>query len=407
MKNKERNVKCFGDITLMILIILVLVPGGMVLAQVQKNTALNAPVQTTETGSIKWYTPEEAYEKNKISPKPFFIDVYTDWCGWCKRMDATTFKDPVIAQYLNNNFYPVKLDAETKDTVNFMDRSYVNSQAIYVSKYLVAQDSIIKVLNDSMKLLAIDTTKLVEVQGVASRIQDAVANKNQMARNGRRTSHDFARDLMNNQMSYPTFVLLFDSLKQNFPLKGYQKPEQLLSTLSFFAEKVYQQTTDLQGYNTLFNEVTNIVAENNSFLSVEHAEMAAKTNNKKTIILLTKEDLYTSLLMEKGVFVAPEITTILNQDFNVAQMSVFSKDTIEFQGTSFSNQRGYHDLALALTKNQIKFPCVAVLDEQQRLIMPIPGFFLPSEFVVVLNFLKEDAYKTVTYLDFKKEFLNR
>jgi thiol-disulfide isomerase/thioredoxin len=79
-------------------------------------------------GPINWLSIEEAsvlYQKN---PKPMFIDVYTDWCGWCKKMDASTFKDASIAQYLNSNFYAVKLNAETSDSLRFMGKTYYNTQ---------------------------------------------------------------------------------------------------------------------------------------------------------------------------------------------------------------------------------------------------------------------------------------
>ena len=66
---------------------------------------------------VKWMTFKEAFEANKKTPKPFLIDVYTDWCGWCKRMMATTYSNPAIAAYVNQNFYPVKFNAETKDSI--------------------------------------------------------------------------------------------------------------------------------------------------------------------------------------------------------------------------------------------------------------------------------------------------
>ena len=47
-------------------------------------------------GSLKWMTWDEAVNANKLKAKPIFVDVYTDWCGWCKKMDATTFSDPEL-----------------------------------------------------------------------------------------------------------------------------------------------------------------------------------------------------------------------------------------------------------------------------------------------------------------------
>ncbi len=73
---------------------------------------------------VKWYSIDEAVELAASSPKVLVIDVYTDWCGWCKRMDATTFSDPEVAKMLNENFYPVKLDAEGKEDIVIADRTF-------------------------------------------------------------------------------------------------------------------------------------------------------------------------------------------------------------------------------------------------------------------------------------------
>src|SRR6267378_2145272 len=80
----------------------------------------------SEEGLVKWLTFKEAQEKNKVVPKPFIIDFYTDWCGWCKHMMKTTYSDPNIAAYINANFYPVKFDAETHDTIEYQGVKYVN-----------------------------------------------------------------------------------------------------------------------------------------------------------------------------------------------------------------------------------------------------------------------------------------
>ena len=74
----------------------------------------------------KWYTLSEAIELQKKQPKKILIDVYTDWCGWCKKMDAETFSHPVIADFVNKHFYAVKFNAEGPDTVVFANHKFIN-----------------------------------------------------------------------------------------------------------------------------------------------------------------------------------------------------------------------------------------------------------------------------------------
>ena len=61
---------------------------------------------TNAQEKIQWMSIEEAYELTltEQSPKKIFIDVYTDWCGWCKRMDKATFQNPEVAKYMNEHY---------------------------------------------------------------------------------------------------------------------------------------------------------------------------------------------------------------------------------------------------------------------------------------------------------------
>lgn len=68
---------------------------------------------------IAWMSWDEAVAANKKEPKKILVDVYTEWCGWCKKMDKTVFKDAKIEAYVKENFYAVKFDAEQRETIKY------------------------------------------------------------------------------------------------------------------------------------------------------------------------------------------------------------------------------------------------------------------------------------------------
>ncbi len=346
---------------------------------------------------------EQAYKASKVVDKPLFIDVYTSWCGWCKRMDQTTFKDPAVVSYLNANFHPVKFDAETKDTIQFLERTYLNSQSTYVKRLISSSDSTIKHLSDSIRLLGGEEKYQFLINSLSKRLQEATVTKGKIARQGRRTSHDLAREVMNNQMSYPTFVLLFDSLKHNFPIKGYQKPEQLLSVLSFFGEKLYTRTNDLAGYQKLFFQALSGGATDSTRAFSEVIELA-KLSKKKTLLLVTDDQSYRSMVMERACLRDPEVMSYLKDNFEWGKLSLYEKDTINFNKQSFKNVNGIHQLPLAFLQTQPRFPALVFLDEEQKLIMAIPEFFLPIDLVPILHFIEKEAYKTSDYPTFRKSY---
>jgi len=74
--------------------------------------------------TITWMSFEEAMEAVKTEKRKVLISVHTEWCGWCKHMDRTTFQDPNIIQFINERFYPVKLDAEQKEEISTPEKVY-------------------------------------------------------------------------------------------------------------------------------------------------------------------------------------------------------------------------------------------------------------------------------------------
>jgi uncharacterized protein YyaL (SSP411 family) len=152
----------------------------------------------SQANVVKWYTIQEAEKLSKQSTKPIFIDTYTDWCGWCKKMDQETFTNPVIADILNNSFYPVKFDAEGNESVKFLEQTYVND-----GKYGKA--------------------------------------------------HQLAVALLQGQLSYPTVVFLTkqDNKYSASPVPGFRQPREMEVLLSFFATKAYE-TQEWEDFQNTF-----------------------------------------------------------------------------------------------------------------------------------------------------------
>ena len=109
MKNEKSRIKNYVRLCKIICVSLILNSSFLIL-----NTA---------HAQVTWHTIDEA-AKAKIGAKMYFVDFYTDWCGYCKKMDRETFADPTVAKILNKYFYPVKFNAEGKKAVTWFGQTY-------------------------------------------------------------------------------------------------------------------------------------------------------------------------------------------------------------------------------------------------------------------------------------------
>jgi len=139
--------------------------------------------------AIHWLTWEEAIKANEKTKKKFFIDFYTDWCGWCKRMDKSTFTDPGVAKFVNENFHPVKFNAEQKEEVEFKGKTF---------KWVAG---------------------------------------------GRNGVHTLAYELLDGRLGYPSYVYLTPEYERILISPGFKPAPDLQKELNFVAGNFYNTTT--------------------------------------------------------------------------------------------------------------------------------------------------------------------
>jgi len=299
---------------------------------------------------LKWYSLKEAIELNKKQPRKFIIDMYTDWCGWCKKMEAETFQHPAIANYIQNNFYPVKFNAETHDTIEFKGKKYTNN-------------------------------------GI-----------------GQRPPHSLAVELMNNKMSYPTIVYLDEELNLISAVPGYMNAADIEPVLIYFSRNLYK-IYPFENFKADFNKTF----KDSTFK--EHVQWKTFAeglkSNKKKIIFLTHHGCIDCNIMLKASLQHDTIANYLNHNFSCIQFNILTNDTIDFNGTKYyfnSNQYPFHQLAVALTNGQINLPQMVFLNEQNQLLSLVPGFFPTKNFEMLIHFFNEEAFKKMSWENYVKQF---
>lgn len=158
----------------------------------------NTNQKVTSSQKVQWLSIEEVQEKMKSHPKKVLIDIYTDWCGPCKKMSKYTFTNPEVIKIINEKFYAVKFNAESKDAVDFKSKRYLN---------------------------------------------------------GGRT-HDFAQEIgrtttsLGSGLSYPSVVYFNESFEKISTLPGFYNSDEYVIILKYFSENYYKKVSFERFYNS-------------------------------------------------------------------------------------------------------------------------------------------------------------
>lgn len=324
------------------------------------NTTSSA--QNPDGSRVNWMTIEEAEKASKEQPRPVLMDFYTDWCGWCKRMMATTYADENVAAYINRNFYPVKFDAEGKDTVMFQGKKY------------------------------------------------------SPVSNAPRTTHPLAAELLQGNMMYPTTLFMnnYNADKPEFAFKllvpGYLDQKKLEPFLVYTLENVYR-TTQAEEFNKTFERAFYDTTVNALISAIPWKQPREVfdgnfQSEKKRMVFIHTGWCNSCRVMERGVFTDTLLKTVLDS-FVVVDFNPESQDPLFWNNTLYQrkseNQFPFHPLALDLMRKNFVLPSIVLLDEREAIIDAIP-FYLPPELLKdILLFYGRDIYKQKSWADFRRE----
>jgi thioredoxin-related protein len=299
-------------------------------------------------GLVKWLDLKTAQELNKKTPRPILIDVYTDWCGWCKHMMKTTFSNPSLANYINTYFYPVRFNAESKDTIEFLDKKY--------------------------------------------------GNKN----TGNRSPNDLAVMMLEGKLSYPTTVFYNNDFKFKMLAPGFLKEKDIEPILVYTLEYIFNTTKIhvFQNYlNTDFYPVS-VFVNNDTVVWKKKFNTAIDTNlpgKLKTLVFVNTDWCYGGKTMLKSTFNNSIITDYIRKNFRTVFMNAQTRDTIVYGGKTFVNppdNQSLHPFLREVVGSQFVLPTILFFDEDMKYLSVVNQYLTPENLNPILHYFGEDIYKT-------------
>jgi thioredoxin-related protein len=271
-------------------------------------------------------------------------------------MIKTTYSNPSIAAYINANFYPVKFDAETKDTIEYNGKVY--------------------------KPLSKEP----------------------------RTPHELTLKFLGERLSYPSTVFVTNNYEYNLLTQGYLDEKQIEPLLVFLVENAWRTSIyDEFGkhftrtfYDTVFKKFPV------KFTPVTDLEKLQLKKPKKVLALISTDFCNTCKVMEKTTFRDSIVADYVNKNFYLVNFNAERKDTILFKNQKFFNSLAtnypLHTLAFQLSANRFSLPALCVLDESLNTIDVLAFYQSPEQIRPVLEYFGSNSYKSKTWQDFIKDY---
>lgn len=172
-------------------------PGGLRTLLFAVFVVLQCVKSVSAQERIQWLTWEQAQARQLIEKRKFLVEMHTSWCGWCRKMEKTTFAEEGVAHFINRYYYAIRFDAESRTPVTIKGKEYV------------------------------------------------------FVPDGLRGYHSLAAELLQGKMSYPSTVFLNEELQLIQAVPGYQHPADFEKMLTYFYTNSHK-TTPWQKFSLAF-----------------------------------------------------------------------------------------------------------------------------------------------------------
>ena len=126
--------------------------------------------------TLNWQNKPFSHVLSQSDKDVVFIDFYTDWCVWCKRLDKDTYSDPKVRDYMGDHFTATRIDAEKGEGINLAAQYHISGYPtlVFVDKNGKEVDRIVGYLPPQPFLAKIDS--VAKNIGTAAALESAVAD---------------------------------------------------------------------------------------------------------------------------------------------------------------------------------------------------------------------------------------
>lgn len=311
----------------------------------------------TKTDSVNWIITDTVSQRFAKVQKPVMFFIYSQNCDSCALMQSETFSNLEVSNYINVLFYPVKIDAYSKEPIKFLDgKQYTNTS-------------------------------------------------------GGQKKHEIVKMLVGENDSLPALVL-FNKRGVGTAFFGFKNRDEIFRILIYYAEDMdlsvnFQEwhKYHTKGYPAGQEQIV-------TRLKIRWKELAEatelnKTQPRKTLLNFYNYYKISCTLMRTQTYNQVDVANYLNEKYYPVNIDVFTNDTLEIFNQKYINENQpykYHQLPIAALEGNMIFPSFLILDEEGKVLIKIYKYMTPEMLEPLIKYFGENMHKKIPYDEYLKTF---